>query len=45
MSGPGVELRGHLLATLRCSGRIEGVGGLGGHGEKKEGEMMQLLLV
>jgi hypothetical protein len=45
MSGPRVELRGHLPATLGCSGRIEGVGGWGGHGERKEGEMMQLLSV
>jgi hypothetical protein len=45
MSSPGVELRGHLPATLGCSGRIEGVGGSGGHGERKEGEMMQLLSV
>jgi hypothetical protein len=43
MSSSGVKLRGHLPPTLRCSGRIEGVGGWGGHGEKKEGEMMQLL--
>jgi hypothetical protein len=45
MSGPGVELRGHLMATLRCGGRIEGVGGWGGHGKGKEGEMIQLLSV
>jgi hypothetical protein len=40
MSGLRVELRGHLPATLRCSGRIEGVGGWGGHGERTEGETM-----
>jgi hypothetical protein len=45
MSGPRVELQGHLPATLRCSGRIKGVGGWGGHGKRKEGEMMQLLSV
>jgi hypothetical protein len=37
MSSLGVELRGHLSTTLRCSVRTEGVGGWGGHGERKEG--------
>jgi hypothetical protein len=45
MSGPGVELRGHLLATLGCSGRIGGVGGWGGHGEGKERKMRPLLSI
>jgi hypothetical protein len=43
IGGLGVELRGHLPAGLRFSGRVGGIRGWGGHGRRRVSRMVQLL--